>query len=64
MDVITGTDIDRNLTLREMIDLLIIDTDWVKYESMMVELDEDDYAVQIIVIKKGGSSGDEPKKTG
>ena len=54
MDVVTGTDIDRNLTLREMIDLLIIDTDWMKFESMMVELDEDDYVCQIIVIKKGG----------
>lgn len=52
MQVIESVDIPRDWTLRQVIDELTLKTNWQKFQAMMVELDEGDYAVQISVIKK------------
>lgn len=52
MKIISGCDIDRTQSLQNVIDLLVKETNWEKFEAMMVELDEPGYAVQISVIKK------------
>lgn len=52
MTPVSVLDIDRDQTLRELIDDLVDTTDWTKFTSIRLDLDEPDFIVSIEILKK------------
>jgi hypothetical protein len=53
METVSSVDIDRNWTLRQLIDHLVENTNWLRYQdTTMVIDDEVEFVIYVKVIKK------------